>query len=29
MEVLKTIKLELTYDPVNPLPGIYSEKTII
>ena len=29
MEVLKTLKLELPYDPAIPLLGIYPEKTII
>ena len=26
---LKKLKVELPYDPANPLPGIYPEKTII
>ena len=26
---LKKLKIELTYDPANPLLGIYLEKTII
>ena len=26
---LKKLKLELPYDPAIPLPGIYTEKTII
>ena len=26
---LKKLKIELPYDPVIPLPGIYTEKTII
>ena len=29
MEVLKTLKIELPYDPAIPLLGIYPEKTII
>ena len=26
---LKKLKIELPYDPAIPLPGIYTEKTII
>ena len=26
---LKKLKTELTYDPANPLLGIYTEKTVI
>ena len=29
MEVPKTLKIELPYDPAIPLLGIYPEKTII
>ena len=29
MEFLKTLKIELPYDPAIPLLGIYPEKTII
>ena len=27
--LLKKLKIELSYDPVIPLQGIYSEKTIL
>ena len=29
MEVLKKLKIELSYHPAIPLPGIYPDKTII